>query len=62
MGVEELSVDSKSILKIRWMLNNSSCLEMEKVVAQIMEMPTADEIEAYLHKLNEPIELGEHHL
>lgn len=58
MGVDELSVDSKSILKIRWMLNNSSCLEMEKVVAQIMEMPTADEIEAYLHKLNEPIELG----
>lgn len=58
MGVDELSVDSKSILKIRWMLNNSSCLEMEKVIAQIMEMPTADEIEAYLHKLNEPIELG----
>lgn len=58
MGVDELSVDSKSILKIRWMLNNSSCLEMEKVVAQIMEMPTADEIEAYLHKLNERIELG----
>ena len=58
MGVDELSVDSKSILKIRWMLNNSSCLEMEKVVAQIMEMPTAEEIEAYLHKLNERIELG----
>ncbi len=58
MGVDELSVDSKSILKIRWMLNNSSCLEMEKVIAQIMEMPTADEIEAYLHKLNERIELG----
>lgn len=58
MGVDELSVDSKSILKIRWMLNNSSCLEMEKVIAQIMEMPTAEEIEAYLHKLNERIELG----
>ena len=53
MGVDELSVDSKSILKIRWMLNNSSCQEMQGVIAKIMEMSTAEEIEAYLKKITE---------
>jgi phosphotransferase system enzyme I (PtsI) len=48
MGIDELSVNSKSILKIRWMINNSSCREMKKVVTQIMNMPTAGEIENYL--------------
>ena len=48
MGVDELSVNPKSILKIRWMLNNSSCHEMEEVVAKILNMPTAEEIENYL--------------
>jgi phosphotransferase system enzyme I (PtsI) len=48
MGIDELSVNSKSILKIRWLLNNSSCQEMKKVVAEILNMPTAEEIEKYL--------------
>jgi phosphotransferase system enzyme I (PtsI) len=53
MGIDELSVNSKSILKIRWMINNNSCREMQKVVAEIMNMPTAEEIENYLHdKIN----------
>jgi phosphotransferase system enzyme I (PtsI) len=53
MGVDELSVNSKSILKIRWMINNSSCQEIKKAVAEIMNMPTAEEIENYLQdKIN----------
>jgi phosphotransferase system enzyme I (PtsI) len=48
MGIDELSVNSKSILKIRWMINHCSCREMKKVVAAIMNMPTSEEIENYL--------------
>jgi phosphotransferase system enzyme I (PtsI) len=48
MGVDELSVNAKSILKIRWMLQKSSCRELKKVVAELMNMSTAKAIEDYL--------------
>ncbi len=48
MGLDEFSMSSVSILKARWIIRNISKKDMEDVVAKIINMPTATDVESFI--------------
>ena len=58
MGLDEFSMSPSSVLKARWIINKTSRLEMEKLVDEVINLPTAIEVEAFI---NENISWGRDH-
>jgi phosphoenolpyruvate-protein phosphotransferase (PTS system enzyme I) len=50
MGLDEFSMNSNSIQRARSIINNTSKKEMEVIVQNILDLPTAEEIEKILEE------------
>ncbi len=50
-GIDELSMSQSKIAEIKWRLRKLSQKEMSTVVERVLEMDTAEAVEAYLSKL-----------
>lgn len=50
-GIDELSMSQSKIAEIKWRLKSLSQKEMTAVVERVLEMDTAEAVEAYLSKL-----------
>jgi phosphoenolpyruvate-protein phosphotransferase (PTS system enzyme I) len=50
MGLDEFSMSSASVLKARWIISRTSRHKMEKLVNEIINIPTAAEVEKYLNE------------
>lgn len=48
MGLDELSMHPNSMLRARWIVNNVSKKEMEVLVEKIIELPTAEDVKAFI--------------
>ena len=50
MGLDEFSMSSSSILKARWIINNTSKEEIESMLDEILSLPTAKDVEKFIDK------------
>lgn len=48
MGLDEFSMSASSMLRARWIINNISKKEMEVLVEDILEIPTAEEVKQFI--------------
>ena len=48
MGLDEFSMSSSSILKARWIINNTSKSEVESMLDTILSLPTAEDVEKFI--------------
>ena len=48
MGLDEFSMSSSSILKARWIINNTSKAEVEPMLDTILDLPTAEDVEKFI--------------
>lgn len=48
MGLDEFSMNPSSILKARWIINNTSKKEIETMVDEILNLPTAKDVEDFI--------------
>lgn len=53
MGLDEFSMSASSILKARYLIKNTSKKEVESVLDEILNLPTAGDVERFINKLNE---------
>ena len=51
MGLDEFSVAPSYILESRYLIRNTSTVEGEKSLEEILRLPTAEDVEKYLYKL-----------
>ncbi|WP_350464077.1 putative PEP-binding protein, partial [Caloranaerobacter azorensis] len=51
MGLDEFSMSPISILRARRIIRNIERKEMEKIANQIIDLPTAEEIEKFIDEL-----------
>lgn len=50
MGLDEFSMSASSILEARSIIRNTSKEEMEAMVDEILDLPTAEDVEVYIEK------------
>ena len=50
MGLDEFSMSSSSILKARWIINNTSKEKIESMLDEILSLPTAKDVEKFIDK------------
>lgn len=48
MGLDEFSMSSSSILRARWIINNTSKEEIESMLDHILSLPTAEDVEKFI--------------
>ncbi|QQY79349.1 phosphoenolpyruvate--protein phosphotransferase [Keratinibaculum paraultunense] len=48
MGLDEFSMSSSSILKARWIINNTSKEEIESMLDEVLSLPTAKDVEKFI--------------
>ena len=48
MGLDEFSMNPSSMLKARWIINNTSKEEIVPMLDEILSLPTAEEVEKYI--------------
>ncbi|MCF6461529.1 phosphoenolpyruvate--protein phosphotransferase [Clostridium sp. Cult3] len=48
MGLDEFSMSSSSILRARWIINNTSKSEIESMLDEILSLPTAEDVEKFI--------------
>lgn len=48
MGLDEFSMSSSSILKARYIINNTSKKEIESMLDEILSLPTAEDVEKFI--------------
>lgn len=48
MGLDEFSMSSSSILRARWIINNTSKKEVEAMLDTILSLPTAEDVERFI--------------
>lgn len=48
MGLDEFSMNPSSILKARWIINNTSKIEIEPMIDKILNFATAEDVEKFL--------------
>ncbi|MCF6465328.1 phosphoenolpyruvate--protein phosphotransferase, partial [Clostridium sp. Cult2] len=48
MGLDEFSMSPSSILKARYIINNTSKKEIESMLDEILSLPTAEDVEKYI--------------
>ena len=48
MGLDEFSMSSSSMLRARWIINNTSKGEIEPMLDEILSLPTAEDVEKFI--------------
>lgn len=48
MGLDEFSMSSSSMLRARWIINNTSKREIESMLDEILSLPTAEDVEKFI--------------
>ena len=48
MGLDEFSMSSSSMLRARWIINNTSKKEVKSMLDTILSLPTAEDVENFI--------------